>query len=391
MTMTLSSRGYPDTFLSQHFPRQLFCFGGQNTDGKVFCTVKKGDFVVQVLNICVASERETILLGNGVTGCLFLSSFNVMKGNHHPHNDTFVKTFFASKLRPSKADISHCAGSSRLWLHLMDGLGFPGKHKGNITVRFELVVVGRTAKDNVALDYSLPGSFKDGGEVVRAVTSSCSLNARHLVWDQKMEMLFGVEVMHTINRNAKKLAAKTQTESIDPLSADNKYYILRASMWQHDFISQRSGGTASDAVLIAAAERNIAEILAPFLPTVSNCRGAVGGSVDASLSAYTHPPVAIRHEVVFPLRLLALPTPGDSTALSNSRHRAGNSDVRLRVGFLLISNEETATCCDEGIPVPPTVDRSMVKSGHVPPPARPRSRGTLEATAESFMNKGGWF
>lgn len=339
----------------------------------MLCTVKKGNFVIQVINI-TGFEGKTILLGDvnnsgSVNGSLFLTSFHVCKSNNHPTNAIFISTFFSRKLNPN----DDCA-DSRLWLHLMDGLGsFPGKHKGNITVRFELVVVGKTMKEKV------------DGEVVRAVTSSCSVNSRHLVWDQKMEMLINAEVMLAITKGAKR-----QSGSVDPLSADKKLYILRVSMWQHD--SSFSQDSSSGTVLIAAAERNIADVLGPFLPNVSSYKGAEG-TAGSSSAPHVCPPNPVRHEVVFPLRLLTIPAHADSTALSSSsfHHRAVSSDVRLRVGFLLLSNEEIARV--EDIPAPPASVRRQVKDngGHLPPPARPCSRGTLEATAERFMSKGGWY
>jgi hypothetical protein len=413
MVVVLSSRGNLDTFLSNRSPRRCYHLTDDG-EGSVLCTVKNGDFVVQVFSVSVSetmhnngTQGKTILLSGGggggggggdggkMMGSLYFSSFDVSESS--AANNMFSTKLLVDKARPNMKSGACYSYGSRLWLHLMDGLGFSGKNKCNITVRFELVEK-LCALDEKTRD---AGSLLGDGVVLHAVTSTCSVHARHLVWDQKMEMLIAAEVMQSISKSVPTVAKKRAVRDANTSSAAEKVYLLRASMWQDDdgdlcpakshLVSSSSSSSSSTTGLVAAAERNIADILAPFLHVHMH---------KESGTDFAAPPPPIRHEIVFPLRLLALAADHPAAPPSSHRTRTG-SDVRLRVGILLFSNEETVHCQQKETLISPTGARHKLVEdagdgldlARPFPPAhvQPGRRGTLESNVEHFMSKGGWF
>lgn len=351
------STGAPDCSLSRPFPQHCSWLNSRRERTEaLLCTVKRGHFVEQAVSVTVmeASRGKTVELSNGA-GSLFLAIFAISEG--FPAND-----LFASLLLPSgssgtaahnRAAPNRGGEGGRLWLHLMDGLGFPGKNKANVSVRFEIVEYPGAPPDDADTE-----GAEDEGEVVQTVTSSSSVHARHLVWDQKMEMHLEAEVLQALT------AVRGRAHS--PIASPQKKYSLRVSMWQRESVVPSGSGDCG--TLIASAERSAADVLAPLLP-----RGRASGSGSSG------PTTTGRHQIVFPLQLLASLPPSERMSSSSS-----SSDARLRVGILLLPPDE------HHCPAPPEGNTSLGpprgNDYHHAAPPRP---GSPAVNAELFMSKGG--
>lgn len=362
-SVVISSRDNPEVVLTSQCSRQYYLLRAY--DSKLLCSVKKGDFVIQFFSTPIDdivlndSKRKSIVLGSdGETiGTLHLSVFTIAPKDN-PANRHFTKMHLEciSQRNATEGESQQGVGKEfmgcRLWLHLMDGLGYTGRNKCNMVARFEIIEKRPAGAGQNISGLKLPESFSEDKSVnVASVTSNCSVHARHLVWDQKMEMKFPSGVMQVV---AKGLMNKS-SGIINSTSTDLQYF-LRGTMWLKNTTS-----AGCDAILVAVGERNIAELFAPFL---HKTRGGVMGPVLNS---------PIRHEIVFPLRPLRSSSveAGMSTACQEA------NDVRLRVGILLFSTDTF----------------QHTKSNSISPDKNPRMKsenhGSLASAAELFMNRKG--
>ena len=305
-----SRKGEADVCFTKKFTLDCSCVGKWEDD--ILFTIKIGHFVVQVFNLSIPEKLDELneksisyIDGNKneyVLGSLVTSAFAIDEQNRIGR--IFSDCFNNKYTQQTNFSAEHRKSTSKLWLHLMDGLGFPEKYKCNIVVKFELIEQNRlNAKQSPDCDNNKCFLVNDDLLVKNVVTSSCSVHARHLVWDQKMEMILDADVMQDM---LALLNADGRPKLVTSLF--RKCYIFRVSMWKHNS-SRDIECKEILPKLIASVEKDFADILSPFI------------------KPYRQGPS--RNEIIFPLQLHD----------DSPDYTLRGSQVRLRVGVLLISDE----------------------------------------------------
>jgi hypothetical protein len=215
-----------------------------------------------------------------------------------------------------------------LWVHVMDGIGFPHKNKSNFSVLFELLI-----------EHTVPsqGTSVSSSEVIASTESARSTHSRHLLWDQFLEILIpGTVSLATLKESGRLRISvwlndvyKVRSRPSSPVhTSTNPRQLRPCSPFGENSDGQvgANRGPSSPSLFDASAnksleamvEKNVSDILQPFFASDKISNG-VFATVDRP---------DLRHEVVVSLLL---------STEHNLEHDTGVlPDVRVRLGFLLL-------------------------------------------------------